>query len=419
MVYKAASFFALILVASIAQAAPIIEAIRFEGNEVTQDVVMLREMIVAVGDDANQEKIETSVQNIMNLGLFETVSYRNEVDGNNIVLVIVVVERYYIIPLPTAKLNGDNQLEYGVKLRWSNVWGMNHGLRWDLKKKGSDFGVNEYENKIEYQMPRIFSSRYQLALNISNQQIADDDPLNGPQRQRSTAFGFDVLKWLNADGISQGLFVRGGVGFNQKRETALKVPNTIEQRYDAIVYSAGIGYNKILEHEFNREGVLLEYKLDTSPDDRPGFNTPFTKHEITYTHLKSFAQMPPRNFNYNIVIGSSNNDVLGDKAFSMGGNTNLRGYKTSAFRGNAMVRLNLEYLSQFLDSPALRKVFFIDTGDVQETLGAIRFSSLKTGAGAGIRWKLRRFVNIDIRVDLAYGFETQEFRVGLGTHNTF
>lgn len=380
---------------------------------------MLREMTVKVGDAADEENIKTSVQNIMNLGLFETVTYRREPDGNKLILVIVVVERYYIIPLPSAKLNGDNQLEYGVKLRWSNVWGMNHSLRWDLKKKGSDFGVNEYENKIEYQIPRIFSSRYQLTLNLANQQNADDDPLNGPQRQRSTTYGFDVLRWLNEQGISQGLFVRGGMGFNQKRATDLNVPNAVEKKYDALVYSAGIGYNKILEHEFNREGVLLEYKLDTSPDDRPGFSTPFTRHELTYTHLKSFSQLSPKNFNYNIVIGSSNNDVLGDKAFSMGGNTNLRGYKTSAFRGNAMVRINLEYLSQFLDSPTLRKVFFIDTGDTQETLGDIRFSSLKTGAGAGIRWKLRRFVNIDIRVDLAYGFETQEFRVGLGTHNTF
>jgi outer membrane protein assembly factor BamA len=143
------------------------------------------------------------------------------------------------------------------------------------------------------------------------------------------------------------------------------------------------------------------------------------RHEIDYTHIHSIGGYPPSNFNYDIAIGSADNDILGDKAFSIGGNTNLRGYKTGAYRGNAMFRVNMEYLSAFTDSPTLRKVFFIDFGDTEEKLGDIKFSTLKTGMGTGIRWKLRRFVDLDIRADIAYGFDTQEFRIGLGTHNTF
>jgi outer membrane protein assembly factor BamA len=417
----ASSLLLLMLFSSTAHAAGIIEAIRFEGNDITQDVVMLEEMVVTVGDPVDMERIEWSVQYIMNLGIFEKASYRTEPaeTPDNIILIITVIERYYIIPLPTAKLDGDNQLEYGVKLRWDNVAGLNHRLRLDLINKGSDLGVNEFHHKLEYAMPRIFSSRYAVSLTMENEVAADDDPINGQQRQQSYGLGFDVLKWLGDDGVSQGLFASGGANYRVKEITALNVPLTPDQNLDAVIYAARIGYSDITEYEYNREGAFLQYRIEFSGDDSPGFNQPYTKYEINYTHLHSYSELEPLNFNYNIAIGSSNNDVLGDKAFSLGGNTNLRGYSTGAYRGNALLRVNLEYLSVFGESPLLRKVYFIDFGDAQESLGDIRFSTLKTGVGAGLRWKLRRFVDLDLRIDLAYGVENRDFRFGLGTRSTF
>jgi outer membrane protein assembly factor BamA len=401
--------------------AAVIEKILFEGNQVTQDVVMLREMTVKPGDPDDQHKIQESVQNIMNLGLFERVTYRTEpgTNANSVVLVITVIERYYIIPLPTARLDGNSHVQYGAKLRWDNVWGMNHRLSWDLINKGPSAGTHQYTNNIEYVIPRPFSSRYELTLKLDDARDVDDDPINGLQIQRSSDLGFDVLKWLGKEGVSKGLFVAGGMSYVTKKFTFLGSPTGFEQRDSAAIFAARAGYDNIEEHEFNRSGVFLQYKLEASDNSSSGVNPPYVKHEIDYTRLRSFGQQTLYNFNYNIAIGSSNNDVLGDKAFSIGGNTNLRGYKTDAYRGNAMIRLNFEYLSQFSDSPALRKVFFLDTGDVEERLADIKFSTLKTGVGVGIRWKVRRFVDLDIRVDLAYGIESGEYRLGLGTRNTF
>jgi outer membrane protein assembly factor BamA len=401
--------------------AAVIEKIRFEGNRVTQDVVMLREMTVKPGDPVDQQKIKESVQNIMNLGLFERVNYRIEpgTNANSVVLVITVIERYYIIPLPTARLDGNNHVEYGGKLRWNNVWGMNHRLSWDLINKGPSAGTHQYTNNIEYVIPRPFSSRYELTMNLDDERKVDDDPVNGLQIQRSTNLGFDVLKWLGKEGVSKGLFVAGGVSYVTKKITWLGSPTGFEQRENAVKYATRAGFDAIEEHQFNRSGIFFQYKLEASGNTSSTANKPYVRQEIDFTHLFRFGQSPRSNFNYNIAIGSSNNDVLGDKAFSIGGNTNLRGYKTDAYRGNAMLRMNFEYLSPFSDSPYLRKVFFLDTGDVEERLADIQFSSLKTGVGVGIRWKVRRFVNLDIRVDLAYGIETGEYRFGLGTRNTF
>ncbi|MBI3188262.1 MAG: BamA/TamA family outer membrane protein [Gammaproteobacteria bacterium] len=418
---KVESFLILMLFTGVARAA-VIEEIRFNGNDVTQEVVMLREMTVKPGDVADMKKIKKSVQYIMNLGLFERVTYSTEPgkDAESIVLLVTVIERYYLLPLPTAKLNDDNHVEYGVKLRWNNVWGLNHRLNWDLINKGPELGARQFTTSFDYLIPRPFSSRYVVNMSIDFERDADDDPVNGEQLQLSSGFGFDVMRWLGKDGVSQGLFAGGGTQYRQKIITSLNPLLAVPvQNQDAVIYAARIGYSGIEEYEFNRAGIFLQYKIETSADDKPGFSVPFVKHEINYKHIHSVGDYPPSNFDYNIVIGSSDNDVLGDKAFSIGGSANLRGYETDAYRGNAMFRANVEYLSAFTDSPAFRKVFFIDIGDTQEKLGDIKFSTLKTGVGTGIRWKVKRFVGLDIRVDVAYGFDASEFRLALGTHNTF
>ena len=323
--------------------AAVIEKIRFEGNRVTQDVVMLREMTVEPGDPADQNKIKESVQNIMNLGLFERVTYRIEpgTEVDSVILVITVIERYYVIPLPTARLNGNNHVEYGAKLRWNNIWGMNHRLSWDLINKGPSEGTHQYTNNIQYLIPRPFSSRYELTLKLDDARDVIDDPDNGLQIQRSSDLGFDVLKWLGKEGVSKGLFAAGGISYVTKKFTFLGSPTGFERRDNTVIYSTRAGFDAIREYEFNRSGTFLQYKLQFSGNSNVTTNKPFVKHEIEFIHLIRFGQSPQSNFNYNIAIGSSNNNVLGNKAFSIGGNTNLRGYETDAYRGNAMLGMNI------------------------------------------------------------------------------
>ena len=156
----------ILLLLSLQAAAETIQEIRFEGNEITDPNILLQEMIVNVGDEVDIGRIETSVQHIMDLGLFETVDYRLEEDAatSDVILIISVIERYYLIPLPTARINDNNDLEYGVKLRWSNILGLNHTLNWKLLDKGSSRGVHEFSIKLDYAMPRIFFSRYAVTL---------------------------------------------------------------------------------------------------------------------------------------------------------------------------------------------------------------------------------------------------------------
>jgi outer membrane protein assembly factor BamA len=249
--------------------------------------------------------------------------------------------------------------------------------------------------------------------------VVDEDPAFGAQRQRSSSYGVDVQKWLNHDGISAGLFAGGGISYRNKEILALEAGGSPNETQNAVVYSARIGYDNIHEYLYNRGGIFTQYRIDFSSGEGSSGDTTFTRHEIDFRNLHAYSREPPVNFNYHIVIGQSNSDVLGDKAFSLGGNTNLRGYKTDTYRGNALLRMNFEYLSKIGESSLLRKVYFLDTGDTPDKLSEIRLSDFKSSVGAGIRWKLRQFVDLDLRLDAAYAFETDDFHIALGTHGTF
>jgi outer membrane translocation and assembly module TamA len=67
----------------------------------------------------------------------------------------------------------------------------------------------------------------------------------------------------------------------------------------------------------------------------------------------------------------------------------------------------------------VRKVFFIDVGEAVANLSDIDLENLNIGIGAGLRWKMRRFVNFNLRIDFAYGLETDKFRIAAGAKHRF
>ncbi len=396
-----------------AHAEDTIEAIRFVGNKVTKEETMRLEMIVHEGDPVDIAKIEKSVQNIMDLGIFQRVSYYLEQTGpdRGTDLVIVVIEPFYWYALPTFKLNDDSQLEVGARLKWNNLWGYNHTMLITGTDQGYRGGVQEYSSSFDYTMPRFMLSRYALSIRLGRSQRLDNDNDLGDQREITKDYGFSVSKWLNDDGISFGPFLGAGVDFQQQYNEAVDPANESDGYYDNIIYSVTLGTDETHKYEFQRGGNHLVYDVS--------FSSSFFQQAVSYRRYRILSKENVTNINYLVSAGLADNNRLGNAAFSLGGNSSLRGYKKDSYRGNIFYRASIEYLTKFNRSPLVRKAFFLDLGDIHDEFSDFRFSTIKYGAGAGIRWKARRFVNIDIRLDIAYGFQSRDLRVVLGSHNTF
>ncbi len=387
--------------------------IYFVGNEVTQPETMLLEMSVYPGDIINLEEIERSVQHIMDLGIFEKVSFYLQKDGpdKDTDLYIVVKEPYYWYILPTFKFNDNSQLELGARLRWNNLFGYNHRLVVKTEKKGNEGGVNAYKSEIAYSFPRFLQSRYALNLKLSREQRLDNDNALGDQKERINLYNISISKWLNPEGISSGPFFGVGIGYQKQKNTAIDPADQSDGDFSSLQYGFQLGRDRRHKYEYQRGGDFLVYGIN--------FYSGVTTQTITYQQYNILDESKVRNFNYLFSIGYANNDVLGNAAFAIGGNSTLRGYRKDAFRGDVFFRGSLEYLTKFNHSPLVRKVAFIDFGDAVDHVSEFSLAGIKAGIGGGLRWKARHFVNVDIRLDIAYGINTSDFRVVIGSHNTF
>ena len=154
----------------------------FDGNNVTKERILLRELPVAKGDSLNwvdfKEILARCKANLLNTSLFNFVSVTPIYLENNTVLInISVTERWYVYPLPIFELAETNfntwwqtkdlrRTNYGGFLLWNNFRGTNQtlfataqfgytkkfGLRYKVpyldkaQKLGLDLSANYFEN---------------------------------------------------------------------------------------------------------------------------------------------------------------------------------------------------------------------------------------------------------------------------------
>ena len=119
----------------------IVNEVLIEGNKVTKDFVITRELVFAIGDTILKmdllPSIQRSKENLLNLALFNFVTFDvSHSPGSRITIHIEVTERWYIWPVPILEYADRNfsefiknrdwdKINYGVRLKWNNFQGRN------------------------------------------------------------------------------------------------------------------------------------------------------------------------------------------------------------------------------------------------------------------------------------------------------
>ena len=122
----------------------VVHDIVISGNDVTQDYVILRELIFTTGDTVLKMELLTALQrsreNLMNLALFNFVHFDiKHLENNQIDIIISITERWYIWPVPILEYADRNfstfiknrdweKINYGAWLKWNNFRGRNELL---------------------------------------------------------------------------------------------------------------------------------------------------------------------------------------------------------------------------------------------------------------------------------------------------
>lgn len=410
-----------------AVAAPISE-IRFEGNEVTKEKVLRQELLIHEGDEINLKRIEKSRQAIMNLGIFKSVTSRLEEDGEGEgtrVLIFTVEERFYLLPIPL--LGGSTEEEnynYGIELRHDNLFGLNQRLKIVYETEESIEGTTPSEKKfsLNYRIPRLIDTPYQLSLNAkhtSETVLDQDDGGNtiGSHDQVTNSGGFFISRWIKPGWISQGWTVGAGLGATQKNYRQQIGTSLAFEDSQAIALSSGLAFNDVAQHPYHRSGTVYGYTASVALPDI-GSDYDYTRHWLFYRRYQPLDSLDA-NINSQFRLGFANGQAFNSATYKLGNSSLLRGYENDSIEGEAVMVLNLEYHHHISGYRQLRAVAFADAGNAWESFDDIDFSDLPVGVGIGLRWRVQYFVDLTLRADYAKALQTDNSIVTLTTSASF
>lgn len=165
----------------------LLQNIKIEGNEITKDKIILRELAFKVGDSisfSDTLEIQTvSENNLFNTSLFNITKVHFEQESNIWSAKIVLQERWYLWPQITIKFQERNfsewwknknfsRIDYGVLLNRNNFLGLNQTLQ------GQFFYGFTQKFGIKYQIPYL-THRQKHGLKIAASYSTQDEIFSG------------------------------------------------------------------------------------------------------------------------------------------------------------------------------------------------------------------------------------------------
>lgn len=380
------------------QGFPVIREIAFENNEVTQPRTMLREMVIAVGDPADPEKIERSRQAVQDLGLFKSVSVREETVEGGLRLVFKVRERWYILPTPRLDAKAGGEYRYGAQLRWNNLWGLDHTLNvlWE-RKDAKEAGVGlETNYGFSYSAPQVFDSRYSLGVFAGDAMRPLDAVGGGTYEERLQSAGFRVSRSLSDGPPSQGWMASAGLLWqNQDTDGA----NAVAPYGMATAPTFGLGYRDLHLRIYSEEGVSyggnLAFAVDGIASDYG-----YTRLAAVYARYLPVGTADHQTLHLFADFGTRVDGPPDNDAFSLGGNSALRGYDKDFVEGDMVYRVAAEFARPVFRR-WLRWVVIAEAGNVFKQPQDFSLGRIYTSLGLGLRVRFSTFVNFEIEAGMA------------------
>lgn len=400
-----------------------IDELRFRGNERTQDFVLWREMHIGVGQPCSLDAIVDSTQSIMNLRLFNQVWPVLTREKDALVLTYEVKEKIYFLPLPRFSRTSDGEIRYGAQLRWDNFSGRHHRLKLTTELRHADEGRGQRGRllRADYQVPRFFGTNTGLSLRAEHftreTTLVRDDAIYGESDARTNKLSLIFSRWLTRRGAQRGMSIQGGFTWQTRSHDLMRGSLGPFEEGQDLFFTVGFTNRKEQDDLYRLQGSNLSWSLNIG-------STSLGSDYSHYSTLASYVRYLPvdqgglKNLNYRVQVGYSNGAPFGEQRYSLGGGDLHRGLKPGSHHGDILTLVNVEYLTALDRHPQFRWVVFGDLGNVHAR-GELDLLDQKPGVGVGIRYKLLKISNTDIRVDLAYGRELEKPRFYVSTDLTF
>ena len=362
--------------------------IKVDGNKKTKPKVILRESMLKPGDVLNINKVREDQRRIFNLGIFESVDVKLDLNSDKDAYTITYVvkeRRTGTANLGVAWNSSQGFIGY-IDVSEDNFLGnaQHINVRWDfgagttnyelgfyepwLDAKRTSFGLNLYSRR--NQVERKYDADY----HILDPGVAEPDKVKyteyrkGGNVQLGRPIAKDTRLYLTLriddtsfSPITEGLKeVAGGgeirsvtlSGVNDTRDNFLNPSSGSRKRVSVELAGGMLGG----DYTFNK------YELEGS-----------VYHQVRKNQILALR----------VSSGFSSGELPTQEQYRIGGAETVRGYKYGRFYGDKMIYANGEYRFRIVDK--LQGVLFVDAGNAWASDSPISMQDFQTGYGVGVR----------------------------------
>lgn len=409
------AFFVLFSLAALhalpVSAQKLVNRIEITGNEKTQPRVIFELSQLQRYQEITHKLLDETKKRVESSELFEEVSVKlvEPSNGNperysNVLITVKEKISWFAAPIlevSSKTLNG------GVLYGESNLMGLNKTV----------LGVAQYGNKLKqafglYRDPSLLASHATLQLTG----IARED-LNEEYRNHVLAqtvnlreLGGTALPGYRWDpNFTTSIGIDWRYVFYDRPDV---IDSTIRLRERSYLDVRNIAlriefkYNRMTSHYGLKEGQYVSLVSEVS-DERFWSETNYFLQELEVTLCKMLFRKQNATYKFKGILGST---LPFNKEVTTGG-TSLRGYLDREFRGDTMVRHNLEYFFPLFDVWKLvfRMTFFWDSGLIFFQKDGVRRDDWRNGVGGGLRLYIKNIVVPLMGFDVGYGIEKEAY----------
>ncbi|HRQ66144.1 MAG TPA: POTRA domain-containing protein [Xanthomonadaceae bacterium] len=378
---------------------PAVTAIVFDGNKVTRERVMLREMSLGPGDPADPRRIEESRQAILDLGLFRDVEIDQHADRDGVVLTVRVREKRYLLPIPRLDTSSDKDYSYGAQVRWSNVFGRNHRLNAFVQRGRFPQDRNrerEQGARIAYTAPHVWDTSWLLRATAEHIERQTPSPEGGYDED------FQRVQLLAAYDLREGRprrgWILGGGVFWQDQKARGEFAPASDGHATALVGTAD--FNDVRFHVYSESGQRFSVRLEAA---RRGWASDYSYARLTgrYQAFIPIGDRAHQSLHLLAEGGAYSGGPRSRNHYSLGGSTRLRAYDVDYLEGDRFWHVSSEFLRPIWRD-WLRLFVVGEVGGIGRDVRGNSPRGPHASIGIGARMRFTWFVEIEIETGIAW-----------------
>ncbi len=384
-----------------APAWPRVAAVRFEGNRVTRETTLTREIALVEGDAADPAALEAGRQALLDLALFRDVEVRTEArDDGRVDVVYRVHEKRYFLPIPRVNTSSDQDVSYGAQLRWSNVAGFGHRL--DAYVERGRFPEDRRRRearsiRLTYEAPYLIRGRYDIHVDLAHSdRVTPRGDTTFDERIRRVEL--QVAHDLRSGRPRDGWIFGAGLLHTDQQSFGLDAPPS-DGSATALLGTANFSNQRF--HVFSETGTRFRLHMATATPAL-GSDYRFTKLTADWVHSVPLGQIEDHHtLRWLASAGALRAGPRSRDEFGLGGSGSLRAYPPDFLTGNRYAYGAVEYLRP-IGWDWLRLLVVAEVGTADDDIAARATGRPYASIGLGVRIRVPRFVDVEVEAGIAH-----------------